>query len=219
MSERMLRYLQVQVTLEQAKESPGKILTEYFSKVELISQVSWRGDIPQYLLNLEYEKETELENLSIEGIYEIIEVISRREKSALVIARFHGPILLLVHQINECWLQTPSVLSSTTGLLLTVHGTTNGLKRFRDGLKGLLPDSIKLRITKNLKADWIAAPKLPQRRKEVMNLAVKRGYYKTPRKCTQRDLADELGVRQGTIAEHLQSAEGLIIESWSEQAD
>ena len=219
MSERMLRYLQVQVTLEQAKESPGKILTEYFSKVELISQVSWKGDTPQYLLNLEYEKETELENLSIEGIYEIIEVISRREKSALVIARFHGPILLLVHQINECWLQTPSVLSSTTGLLLTVHGTTNGLKRFRDGLKGLLPDSIKLRITKNLKADWIAAPKLPQRRKEVMNLAVKRGYYKTPRKCTQRDLADELGVRQGTIAEHLQSAEGLIIESWSEQAD
>ena len=76
-----------------------------------------------------------------------------------------------------------------------------------------------MRITKNLKADWIAAPKLPERRKEVMDLAVKRGYYQTPRKCTQRELAEELGVRQGTIAEHLQSAESTIIMSWSEQSN
>ena len=70
-----------------------------------------------------------------------------------------------------------------------------------------------------MKADWIATPQLPERRKQVMDLAVKRGYYKTPRKCTQRELAEELGVRQGTVAEHLQSAEGLIIESWSEQSN
>ena len=135
-----------------------------------------------------------------------------------MIARLHGPILLLIHQIEECWIQTPAILSSTKGLFLTIHGTTNGLKTFRDGLKNLLPDSIKLRITKNLKADWIATPQLPQRRREVIDLAVRKGYYKMPRKCTQRELADELGVRQGTVAEHLQSAEGLIIESWSEQS-
>ena len=55
-------------------------------------------------------------------------------------------------------------------------------------------------------------------RKEVMELAVKLGYYSTPRKCTQRDLAEALGVRQGTIAEHLQSAESMIIQSWADQA-
>ncbi|MED6337879.1 MAG: helix-turn-helix domain-containing protein, partial [Candidatus Thermoplasmatota archaeon] len=37
-------------------------------------------------------------------------------------------------------------------------------------------------------------------------------------KCTQRALAEKLGVRQGTVAEHLQSAESTIIQSWADQA-
>ena len=97
-------------------------------------------------------------------------------------------------------------------------GKCKGLKKFRDDVSDLLPPSIKIRISKDLKADWIAAPQLPNRRKEVMELAVKLGYYSTPRKCTQRDLANALGVRQGTIAEHLQSAESMIIQSWADQA-
>ena len=51
-----------------------------------------------------------------------------------------------------------------------------------------------------------------------MELAVKLGYYSNPRKCTKRELAEALGVRQGTGAEHLQSAEGMIIKSWADQA-
>lgn len=218
MSQQVLRFLQMKVTMEQAKDSPGSILTKYFQKVELVSAVSWFGNYPEYLLRLELYNEMDLEDFSIEGIFEIVKVISNGSDSAIVIGRLLGPILLLIHQIEECWIQTPSTLSNINGLFITVHGTTEGLKKFRDGVKKLLPESIKMRITKNLKADWIAAPQLPERRREVIDLAVRRGYYKTPRKCTQRELADELGVRQGTVAEHLQSAEGMIIESWSEQS-
>ena len=74
-----------------------------------------------------------------------------------------------------------------------------------------------MRISKTIAADWISAPKLPKRRHEVMRTAVELGYYSTPRKCTQRDIADHLGIRQGTVAEHLQSAEGIIIQSWFQQ--
>jgi len=219
MSNQILRFLQLKVTIEQAKDAPGVIMTSFFQKMELVSPVSWSGEFPEYLMNLELNDDLELENFSIDGIFQVIKVISNSEKNALVIARFHGPILMLIHQIDECWIQTPSILSDKNGLFLTVHGTTEGLKSFRDGIKKQLPDTVKVRITKDLKADWIAAPQLPERRKQVMDLAVKRGYYKTPRKCTQRELAEELGVRQGTVAEHLQSAEGMIIESWSEQSN
>ena len=219
MSSQVLRFLQLKVTIEQAKDAPGLVLTDFFPKIELVSPVSWSGELPEYMLNLRLSSDMELENFSIEGILEIIKVISNSDNNALVIARLNGPILNLIHQIDECWIQTPSNLSDSNGLFLTVHGTTNGLKNFRDGIKKLLPESIKVRITKNLKADWIAAPKLPERRKQVMDLAVKCGYYQTPRKCTQRELAEKLGVRQGTVAEHLQSAEGTIIMSWSEQSN
>ena len=219
MSTQLLRYLQLKVTIEQAKDAPGLVLTNFFPKIELVSPVSWSGELPEYMLNLRLSSDMELENFSIEGILEIIKVISNSDNNALVIARLNGPILNLIHQIDECWIQTPSNLSDSNGLFLTVHGTTSGLKNFRDGIKKLLPESVKVRITKNLKADWIAAPKLPERRKQVMDLAVKSGYYQTPRKCTQRELAEKLGVRQGTVAEHLQSAEGTIIMSWSEQSN
>ena len=219
MSNQILRFLQLKVSIEQAKDSPGLIMTNYFRKMELVAPVSWSGEFPEYLMSLELNDSIELEDFSIKGILEVIKVISNSELNALIIARFHGPILMLIHQIDECWIQTPSILSDSNGLFLTVHGTTGGLKSFRDGIKNLLPDSVKVRITKNLKADWIATPQLPQRRREVIDLAVRRGYYKMPRKCTQRELADELGVRQGTVAEHLQSAEGVIIESWAEQSN
>lgn len=219
MSNKILRFLQLKVTIEQAKDAPGLILTNFFPKIELVSPVSWSGELPEYMLNLELNSDLKLENFTIDGILEVIKVISNQDYSALVIARLNGPILNLIHQIDECWIQTPSILSDSNGLFLTVHGTTEGLKLFRDGIKNLLPDSVKVRISKNLKADWIATPQLPQRRREVIDLAVRRGYYKMPRKCTQRELAEELGVRQGTIAEHLQSAEGVIIESWSEQSN
>lgn len=219
MSNQILRFLQLKVTIEQAKDAPGIVMTNFFQKMEIVSPVSWSGEFPEYLVNLELNENLELENFQIEGILEVKKVISNHERNALVIARFYGPVLMLIHRIDECWIQTPSILSDVNGLFLTVHGTTEGLKRFRDGIKKLFPETVKVRITKNLKADWIAAPKLPERRKEVMDLAVKRGYYQTPRKCTQRELAEELGVRQGTIAEHLQSAESTIIMSWSEQSN
>jgi len=218
MSGGILRFLQVKASLEQGKDLPGIMLIDYFTEMEVVSPISCTGTHPEFLISVKYKDEIDLSSFSIEGIFEVIKIISKEKHSALLIAQFPGPIFSLMQQIEECWLQTPSKLSIKNGLFLTVHGTTNGLKKFRDGIKQFLPDSIKVRITKDLKADWIAAPQLPQRRKEVIDLAVKKGYYKTPRKCTQRELAADLGVRQGTVAEHLQSAEGLIIESWSEQS-
>ena len=76
----------------------------------------------------------------------------------------------------------------------------------------------QLSQVKSLLTEERLAAMSPSERKQVMDLAVKRGYYQTPRKCTQRELAEELGVRQGTVAEHLQSAESTIIMSWSEQS-
>jgi hypothetical protein len=43
MSENILRYLQLKVTLEQARDSPGVVLTDYFTRMELISYASGIG--------------------------------------------------------------------------------------------------------------------------------------------------------------------------------
>ena len=62
------------------------------------------------------------------------------------------------------------------------------------------------------------APKLSARQSEIITLAVDLGYYEKPRRTTQEEIASIVQLSQGTVAEHLQSAEGIIIQSWSKQA-
>ncbi|MBL6891658.1 MAG: helix-turn-helix domain-containing protein [Candidatus Poseidoniaceae archaeon] len=87
----------------------------------------------------------------------------------------------------------------------------------KDNLQLLIPEKIEMRISKMIIGDLIAAPKLPERRHLVITTAVEKGYYDTPRKCTQKDIVDVLGIKQGTVAEHLQYAESVIINSWADQ--
>ena len=206
-----LRFLQIQVNMEQAKDMPAATLMNTLSSIEFVSTVSTIGDASEYILCLKYNDLAALEEFEKNEAFELSGIIEQKEGMVLTKAYAKGPVAMLVHDNPEIWLQTPTQVTSSHGLFMTVHGTTKGLKRFRDDISELLPPSIKIRISKDLKADWIAAPQLPNRRKEVMELAVRLGYYSTPRRCTQRDLAEALGVRQGTIAEHLQSAESLSL--------
>jgi len=213
-----LRVLQIQVSKEQASFLPGITLTNLFESVEFISTISSNSGASEYLVSLKYSSPDALAKFIQMDDFKVTKVIEEYENHAIINLMTYGPLAMLIHENQSIWLQTPTTITRHNGLFLTIHGTTKGLKQFRDDISSLLPTSIKIRISKDLKADWIAAPQLPTRRKEVMDLAVEMGYYSTPRKCTQRDLADFLGVRQGTVAEHLQSAESIIIQSWSEQA-
>ena len=106
---------------------------------------------------------------------------------------------------------------SQNGFFMTIHGTPKGLKRVKDKLEILVPKKMDMRISKMIIGDWMSAPNLPERRTLVIQTAVDMGYYSAPRRCNQNDIAGVLGLKQGTVAEHLQNAESVIINSWSEQ--
>ena len=84
MSNQIMRFLQLKVTIEQAKGAPGLILTNFFPKVELVSPVSWSGELPEYMLNLELNGDLKLENFAIDGILEVIKVISNQDYLSLI---------------------------------------------------------------------------------------------------------------------------------------
>ena len=54
-------------------------------------------------------------------------------------------------------------------------------------------------------------PKLSDKQKEVIQLAVKRGYYEFPRKVNLDDLAKELKLTKPTIQQHLRIAEKKVV--------
>lgn len=56
-----------------------------------------------------------------------------------------------------------------------------------------------------------ALPELTARQREVLSLAVERGYYELPRGTTTEALADELEVSRRTVEDHLRRAEGKLL--------
>ncbi|WP_396610672.1 helix-turn-helix domain-containing protein [Haloferax sp. S1W] len=58
---------------------------------------------------------------------------------------------------------------------------------------------------------------LTDRQREVLDTAVRAGYYEVPREATHRDIAAELSVAPGTVSEHLQRIESNLVSSLVER--
>lgn len=54
-------------------------------------------------------------------------------------------------------------------------------------------------------------PKLSDKQKDVIQLAVRRGYYEFPRKVNLDDLSEELKLTKPTVQQHLRTAEKKIV--------
>ena len=212
-----MRYLQIHIPVEQGKGLPGYPLISMFNQVTLICPDVLEDNLPTYILQFNGDFSNGYEQYLSSKAHRILYVHEHNETVLLATCHLTGILPMMVHQTEGAWLQTPSSLLRENGMLMTILGTKRGLSEIRQKFASLVPGELKMRITSDIKAEWVAAPQLPERRKQVIELAVEMGYYHTPRKCTQRDIADELNLRQGTVAEHLQSAEGAIIQSWSEQ--
>jgi len=214
-----LKYFQLKMPVEKGSHLPGVSIMNYFTKVEYISTVNTSKIPASYIFLVEFNNPAVFDNgVNLDLSFQIEEILIQHESHAYIVAKLPGPLGSLVQGVKGCWFTAPTSLSLENGLLWTVQGTPLGLKKARDLLLKIVPGDLKMRISRTVASDWISAPRLPPRRHEVMKTAVELGYYSTPRGCTQRDIADTLGIRQGTVAEHLQSAEGSIINSWSKQA-
>ncbi|PSP78497.1 hypothetical protein BRC81_08120 [Halobacteriales archaeon QS_1_68_20] len=53
---------------------------------------------------------------------------------------------------------------------------------------------------------------LTSRQSDIILHAYREGYYETPRETTLSELADDLGIDESTVAEHLQRAEKNVLE-------
>ncbi len=213
-----MRYFQIRILPEQGKHLPGHLITKYFTKLEMINGTGVVDSLPSCIVKVEHE------GLDLEGIAEglqesliIDKILLEGDNFAYLKAKTPGPIQRIIAAEDEAWIMPPTYLSRENGFFMTIHGTPNGLKRVKNKLEVLVPKKMDMRISKMIIGDWMSAPNLPERRTVVIQTAIEMGYYSAPRRCNQNDIAGVLGLKQGTVAEHLQIAESVIINSWSEQ--
>ena len=206
-----LRYMQIEISMDAAKNLPGHGLQDFFSLCEFVSHIRWDERSIECYLKVVYDDERSLE-IKHPSVT-VIEVITKGENSALVKAKMDGPIPHLFSKIENVWWVHPTKLDMRK-FTLSIRGTTAALRNVRNEFKKLVGNG----FTVKLGAESLQGPEfkniLPQKQKLVLETAIQMGYYSRPRQCTQRDIAKALDIKQATVSEHLQSAEAKIINSF-----
>ena len=207
-----LRYMQISFNREVGSNLPGRNLTEEFHRVEFLTKLEDTPSGVKCLIRLDYDKPSRLKKA--QGAYKILQILEKTETSALCEVLAEGPLARLFSSLEHVWWVTPTYIHPD-GMLITIRGTKEALRSARKSLSELLGDGFKMKLG----AESLHNPEfielLPERQRTVLEKAIEMGYYDRPRRCTQRDIADSLNIKQATVSEHLQSAEATIIHAFT----
>mgnify|MGYP001273711817 FL=1 len=206
-----LRYMQLEISIDSAKELPGSILPKYFVNSEFVSKIRITDEGLECYLKIDFVDEASLD--VDHPTLKIKEIISKSGNSALVKACLSGPIPVMFFDIPDVWWVYPTKLDEKK-FTITVRGTTAALRQVRNGFKDLVGNG----FTVKLGSESLQGPEfediLPEKQRLVLDTAIEMGYYSRPRRCTQREIASVLNIKQATVSEHLQSAESKIINTF-----
>ena len=212
MAELSLRYMQVQISAKTNEGLPGVELINYFDKFEFLSLIEVLPNGMHCIVLATYDDPSVLD-LDYNS-YELIRKIEVRDKSAILEIKTLGPIPKIFTQLSGAWWISPTYVDAD-GLLLTIRGTSDSLRKSLENLTELVGQSYKVKSSSKTLHNPTIVSDLPNKQKEVLQKAIQMGYYSRPRKTTQKAIADALGVKQATISEHLQNAEANIIADYT----
>jgi len=208
------------LTISQLQSSglPGAVIYDYFERVTFIlTDKNPQNGVFRMLARLDFKPDMEPTEVPIESGMKVIRFYHRDDKTGLATVEFTGPILGVLMQIDGCWFHNQSFVDEKVGGHFTIVGTKKALSAYRKRMKALLPEDIGLNVSSNMKADFMMTPSLSRRQSEILGAAVQMGYYEYPKRCNQSDIAELIGISQGTVAEHLQLAESKIMNGWQRQ--
>ena len=213
----MLSQMQFIVQYEDAVELPAGELVNMCKKLTFIRITQILDGSPVLLFDAILLDQFSIDDIDSIPSVELLDVLNSDGNQFLFTARMSGPIARLIISQDDAWPIAPIIIEKKQ-LVLSMQGTPAGLSVFRNQVKSLLGSRFKLTVNKSYQGEWLTAPSMSPRRKEVLETAIHMGYYNHPRECKQQDIAVQLNRKQGTIAEHLLLAEGNILKAWFEQS-
>ncbi|MBA4735473.1 MAG: helix-turn-helix domain-containing protein [Candidatus Poseidoniales archaeon] len=209
--------MQFIVQYEDAVELPAGELVNMCKKLTFIRITQILDGSPVLLFDAILLDQFSIDDIDSVPSVELLDVLNSDGNQFLFTARMSGPIARLIISQDDAWPIAPIIIEKKQ-LVLSMQGTPTGLSVFRKQVKSLLGSRFKLTVNKSYQGEWLTAPSMSPRRKEVLETAIHMGYYNHPRECKQQDIAVQLNRKQGTIAEHLLLAEGNILKAWFEQS-
>lgn len=140
-----------------------------------------------------------------------LDVLQRHEETALIQFETSMPLLLLPIQGSGIPLQMPFTIRDGRAQweITTPH---RRLSELGDQLREFGISYTVDQVSQQVELEQL----LTDRQSGLVQQAIERGYYDTPRRCTLTELADGAGVAKSTCSEILHRAEGKIIKEFAD---
>ena len=185
-------------------------LMEICERIEVLGHLSTESDGVTQLVELKINEGHSLSEISELESFEVLEKHEEDESGILVSIRCTHPLALSAVELSNIYVYPPYGIDSKGGLEFRIFGLSNSIRTFLDFVRTVMPpDTISVQTIKNGSKD---DDYLTEKQREVLELAVSRGYYEDDSEITLKQLADELGIARSTIGEHLKRAESEVIK-------
>lgn len=212
-----LRHVTVDIDAKQGAGLPGGSLMDIAEHVEVLASLGPHGDGMDLVVDITFLQGKDVNDIPPESSLIVHDVHARNGLNVVATVHASGPIMALFTTTDGCWLSRPTWLNHKVGFHVTISGTIEGVRTYRKEMDSLVPGHLRLRISQSQPGAARIGPALSPRRQEVLETAQHMGYYDTPRRCSQRELAEKLEIRQATVAEHLQRAEHDLVAYYIDQ--
>lgn len=110
----------------------------------------------------------------------------------------------------------PPYVIGENGVQITIRGLPEGVSGFLKVARIMLPpDSINVVDIEEIEDSILKI--LTPKQLEISTLAVRSGYYETPRKISKKELSELSNIPRSTLQEHLAKAEAALVD-WAVKA-
>jgi len=191
------------------KEIEG--LMEICERVEVLGHLSFEDDGVKQLVEMKIKEGRELAEISDLDSFDVLEIHEEDEDGTLASILCTHPLAKTAIELSNIFVYPPYGVDSKNGLELRIYGLSDSIRRFLGLVKVVMPpDSISVQTFKaNGSSEYEF---LTKKQREVLELAVRRGYYEEGSDVTLKQLADEMGIARSTIGEHIKRAESEVMK-------
>ena len=208
--------LKWKITSLRGSEEIARII-EMTERIEVLGHLSLGEHGVTQLVEVKMRDGHELHELSQLDSFEVLEKHEENEDGILASILCTHPLAKTAIELSNIHVYPPYGIDSKRGLELRMSGLSDSIRRFVGLIRAVMPpDSISVQTIKSGNNNgW--SDFLTPKQKEVLTLAVQRGYYEDGSKVTLKHLADEIGIARSTLGEHLKRVEVEVMKRVGEE--
>jgi predicted DNA binding protein len=144
------------------------------------------------------------------------QVLDRRGDEVLCITRLEISAGFWKVFKQESWALLPPIVMDEVSLVISVLAVEESMQRLYDTLNALVPDyeilaSMDVSNAPNA-TGGIPVPDITSRQREIVQFAVRKGFFDSPKKVQAAEIAEKFGISVSAVNEHLRKVERTIME-------